>query len=110
MSRVEVTDDGLLIEGERKRKREEEQGGIRRTEVQYGYFSRVIPVPDGANLQQASARFDNGVLEITVPVPQQESNRRQIPVQGSSPRSSSVPQSGSGSSSTGASGSQPKSA
>ncbi len=110
--RVEVTDDGLLIEGERNREREEEQGGLRRTEVQYGYFARVIPLPDGANVQQANARFDNGILEITIPVPQQETNRRQIPVQGSSASSSSGSQSGSGSSSTGAtsaSGSQPRS-
>ena len=117
--KVEVTDDGLLIEGERKREHEEQQGGIRRTEVQYGYFARVIPLPDGANVQQANARFDNGVLEITVPVPQQETNRRQIPVQGSSASSSSGSQGGSGSSSTGsgsatsgpsnASGSQPRS-
>jgi len=94
--RVEATDDGLVIEGERKREREEKQGGIRRTEVQYGYFARVIPLPDGANVQQANARFDNGVLEITIPVPQQETNRRQIPVQGSAGS-----QSGGGSSSTG---------
>lgn len=110
--RVEVTDDGLLIEGERNREREEEQGGLRRTEVQYGYFARVIPLPDGANVQQANARFDNGILEITIPVPQQETNRRQIPVQGSSASSISGSQSGSGSSSTGgssASGSQPRS-
>lgn len=117
--RVEVTDDGLLIEGERKREHEEKQGGIRRTEVQYGYFARVIPLPDGANVQQANARFDNGVLEITVPVPQQGTNRREIPVQGSSGSSSSGSQSGSGSSSSGsgsatsgpsnASGSQPRS-
>lgn len=107
--RVEVIDDGLLIEGERRREREEERGGVRRTEVQYGHFTRVIPLPDGANVQQANARFENGVLEITIPVPPQETNRRQIPVQGSSPGSSSGSQSASGSSSTGPSGSQAQS-
>jgi HSP20 family protein len=86
---IEVTDAGLMIEGERKREREQEQGGVRRTEVQYGYFARLVPLPDGANVDQANARFENGVLEITIPMRQEADNRKQIPVQGSAGNSSS---------------------
>jgi HSP20 family protein len=82
--KVEITDDALVLEGERKFEREEDQGDIRRTELHYGHFYRSIPLPEGANAEQAQARFENGVLEITIPVPQQESNRRQIPVQAAS--------------------------
>jgi HSP20 family protein len=82
--KVEVRDDALILEGERKEEREENQGGIRRTELHYGHFYRSIPMPEGANVEQAHARFENGVLEITIPVPQQESNRRQIPVEAAS--------------------------
>jgi HSP20 family protein len=85
--KVEIADDALVLEGERKFEREENRGDIRRTELQYGHFYRSIPLPEGANAEQAHARFENGVLEITIPVPQQESNRRQIPVEASSTKS-----------------------
>jgi len=82
--KVEITDDALVLEGERKEERQENQGDIRRTELHYGHFYRSIPLPEGANAEQAQARFENGVLEITIPVPQQQTNRRQIPVQAAS--------------------------
>jgi HSP20 family molecular chaperone IbpA len=34
----------------------------------------------GANTEQAKAQFKNGVLEISLPVPEQRSNRREIPI------------------------------
>ena len=64
--------------------REQDGNYVVRAEVQYGYFARVIPLPDGANVDLANAKFDNGVLEITIPVAQQQNTKRQIPVQGSS--------------------------
>jgi HSP20 family protein len=78
--KVEITDDAVVIQGERKEEREENQGGMYRSERRYGHFYREIPLPEGANPEQARAQFNNGVLEITVPVSQQSSNRRQIPV------------------------------
>ncbi len=47
-------------------------------------FYRVIPLPDGANPDEARAEFVNGVLRISVPVAQGSSNVRQIPIQTSS--------------------------
>jgi HSP20 family protein len=78
--RVEITDDALAIQGERREEREENQGGMYRSERRYGRFYREIPLPEGANPEQARAQFNNGVLEITIPVAEQSSNRRQIPV------------------------------
>ena len=67
--KVEVTNEGLVIQGERKREREEERGGIHRSERSYGAFYRLIPLPEGANIEQAKAKFENGVLEVQVPIP-----------------------------------------
>jgi len=78
--RVEVTDEGLVLEGERKREHEESKGGVYRSERIYGYFRRVIPLPEDAQVEQAQARFENGVLEVTVPRPEQSARRRQIPI------------------------------
>jgi HSP20 family protein len=85
--KVEVENDALVIQGERRSEYEEKNektGGVQRTERQYGFFYRSIPLPEGANVEQAQAKFHNGVLEVTIPVPEQQSNRRSIPIQGES--------------------------
>jgi HSP20 family protein len=79
-----VKDNMLVLDGERKLEREEDRGGIHRTEIRYGKFHRVVPIPEGADVEQAKARFDNGVLEVTVPLPAQESRRREIPIEANS--------------------------
>ena len=77
---VEATDEGLILSGERRQEHEEEEGGTYRSERSYGSFRRVIPLPEDAQLDHAQARFDNGVLEVTVPVPESSSRRRRIPI------------------------------
>lgn len=80
--KVEFTPDGLLIEGERKEEREERQKGMVRSECRYGRFSRLIPLPEGANMEQAKAQFTDGVLEITIPMAEEKQQRREIPIEG----------------------------
>lgn len=80
--KVELTSDGLLIEGERREEHEGRQEGILRSERCYGRFSRLIPLSEEAALDQANAQFNNGVLEVTIPVSEEKSRRRQIPIQG----------------------------
>jgi HSP20 family protein len=73
--KVDVTEDGIIIQGERKREHEEEREGIYRSERSYGSFHRVIPLPEGAMTDQAKARFKDGVLEITMPAPPEQVRR-----------------------------------
>ncbi|HET9530704.1 MAG TPA: Hsp20/alpha crystallin family protein [Blastocatellia bacterium] len=80
--RVEVTDNGVLLEGERRYEHEENQGGVYRSERSYGSFRRLVPLPEGVNAENAEATFKNGVLEITMQAPQQQTRRRQIEIQG----------------------------
>ena len=79
--KVEVNNDVLSIEGERKVEEEKTEGGVHLTERRYGRFYRAIALPDGADVQKAKADFQNGVLRITVPVQQTQQNQRQIPIQ-----------------------------
>jgi HSP20 family protein len=76
-----ITDDAVVLEGERKCEREEDKGGVHITERRYGRFYRAIPLPEGAKTDQAQAKFENGVLEVEVPVEQPKEQRRQIPIQ-----------------------------
>jgi HSP20 family protein len=77
---VEVTDEAIRIEGERRREHEEESGGVYRTERSYGTFHRVIPLPDGAITDEAKASFRDGVLEITVPCPPASTKGRRLEI------------------------------
>ena len=73
---VEINDDSVSIQGERKREHEEEREGYYRTERSYGSFYRVVPLPEGAITEQAKASFKDGVLEITMPAPPSSKGRR----------------------------------
>jgi HSP20 family protein len=78
---IEVTEDGLVLSGERTFERDLGKGGTHRTEIHYGRFYRVIPLPDGASVDQAKAKFENGVLEVTVPLAEETNKRRRIQVE-----------------------------
>jgi HSP20 family protein len=80
--RIQVMDDALVIEGERRREVEEERGGAYRSEVVYGSFRRAIPLPEGVKAEDAEARFENGVLEIRVPLPKEARRGRRIEIKG----------------------------
>jgi HSP20 family protein len=86
--RVEVEDDALVLQGERQVEREGNEGGIRRSERQFGFFYRRIPLPEGAKPEEAKAKFHDGILEITVPAPDQQTKRRQIQIEADSKSSS----------------------
>jgi HSP20 family protein len=82
--KVEITDESVIIDGERKYEHEENQQGVYRSERSYGRFHREIPLPEGVKTENATANFKNGVLEVTVDAPRAQ-NRRRIEVQGESP-------------------------
>jgi HSP20 family protein len=83
--KVECTEEGIIIQGEKRRESESEEGGYHRSERSYGHFYRLIPLPEGAQADKATADFKNGVLQVKVPVPpqqQQQQKSRRIPVNG----------------------------
>jgi HSP20 family protein len=78
--KISIENDTLIIQGERKREEEREEGGWYRAERSYGTFYRAIPLPQGSEVDKANANFRNGVLEVAVPVPRSQSHVRQIPI------------------------------
>ena len=73
--KIDATDHGITIQGERKREHEEEREGLYRSERSYGRFYRMIPLPEGAMIDQAKASFKDGVLEIVMPAPPEQVRR-----------------------------------
>jgi HSP20 family protein len=78
--KVDITDEALTIQGERKQEHEEDREGWHRSERSYGSFYRSIPLPEGIKADEAKANFRDGVLEISIPAPQREGRRRQIDI------------------------------
>jgi HSP20 family protein len=73
---IELTDDSLTIQGERRDEHEEDREGFYRSERSYGSFYRVVPLPEGAIPESAKATFHDGVLEVTIQAPPREVSRR----------------------------------
>jgi HSP20 family protein len=94
---IEIEDGVLTISGERQQKSENREEGFYRSERSYGSFTRSIALPEGVDEREVQARFEDGVLEVTVPVPEQRQRGRKIEIQ-TRKASNSADQSGSTSS------------
>jgi HSP20 family protein len=79
--KVEVTDDSIVIQGERRREQEDKREGYYRSERSYGSFYRAVPLPENANGDQATASFHNGVLEVSVPLAENRKRNRRINIE-----------------------------
>jgi HSP20 family protein len=81
--KVEVTDDAVTIQGERKEEKKEEKKGYHYCECHYGSFFRSIALPEGTDPSKATAEFRNGILEVVMPGPKRpEKKGRTIEVKG----------------------------
>lgn len=78
--KVEIDDNDLVIRGERKQEQTERRQGHYRSERSYGEFYRRIPLPEGANPEEAKADFVNGELRVSIPVTEPERRRREIKI------------------------------
>jgi HSP20 family protein len=72
---VEITDDSIVIHGERQKVHEEDRDGYYRSERSYGRFYREVQLPEGAQPESAKANYRDGVLEISVTAPPRQITR-----------------------------------
>lgn len=56
----------LTISGQRREEHEEQRGGYYVKERRSGSFSRSMTVPEGVDEDSIRARYENGVLEVTI--------------------------------------------
>jgi HSP20 family protein len=80
---VEIDGDQLVISGERTESEEQRRGGRVYSERCYGAFERRITLPEGCDLEDVQASFENGVLEVSITVPEEaKPQRRRIQIKG----------------------------
>jgi HSP20 family protein len=77
---IELTEDALILKGERKHEKEENREGFYRAERVYGSFYRTLPLPDGVKIENATAVVHDGVLEINIPVAKVEAKTKKLEI------------------------------
>ena len=85
--KIEVENNVLTVSGERKTELEDKHEGYYRLERSMGAFTRSLTLPEGIDAGAVTAAFDNGVLEVRIPKPEQAKPQRvQIAVGGGEPQ------------------------
>jgi len=81
---IDLSIDGnaLTLKGERKLDKETKQENYYLRETRYGSFVRRFDLPDGANIDDIHASFDNGILEITFPIDKKAIGGRKVLIEG----------------------------
>ena len=76
---ISVTLDGdmLTVSAERHEEEKEEH----RTEFRYGSLTRSVRLPAPVSEADVQARYDNGILEVSVPVPAGKPDAKKIEIQ-----------------------------
>lgn len=65
--RIDIVNDTLTIQGEKKQQKEKKDKHYYRLERSYGHFERILSLPEDADQDNVSASFKNGILQVHVP-------------------------------------------
>ncbi len=77
---VTVSDGMLHITGQRREQSEHKGRHGYRSEFRYGSFTREIALPSGAGQDDVTATYNDGVLEVRVPVPEVGPSSKKVPI------------------------------
>jgi len=76
---VQVSGNLLTLRGARQDEWSDNGKGLRRHERRFGSFSRTITLPEYVDAEKVEARYDKGILTVTVPKAPGKGPRR-VPV------------------------------
>ncbi|MCC3274664.1 Hsp20/alpha crystallin family protein [Arthrobacter sp. zg-Y20] len=77
---VTVSDGMLHIKGERREQTDHKGRNGYRSEFRYGSFTREVALPSGASQDDVTASYNDGVLEVRVPVPEVGPSSKKVPI------------------------------
>ncbi len=79
---VELTmsDHMLRLHAERRTEEKVEDKKGYRSEFRYGSFSRTVRLPAGASESDVLATYNDGILEVRIPIDESEAEARRIPI------------------------------
>ena len=73
---IELEDNVLTVSGQREREHEQREESFYRYERRFGSFARSVALPAGVTEEDIRANYENGVLEIRVPKPEEQRRKR----------------------------------
>ena len=79
---VMLNGDMLTIRAEREIEQEEDREDYHLVEMSYGIFQRTLQLPYRVDPDHVQARFENGILTISIPKSQAQQRSNRIEVQG----------------------------
>ena len=77
---IELNDNFLTVSGERKFSNEKNEKNYHSIETQYGSFSRSFSLPENVDSSKISAKYNNGILELTIPKDEKKAIKTTIKV------------------------------
>jgi HSP20 family protein len=69
---VSVADGMLRISAKREERSEDKKKDSYHSEFRYGEFSRSLALPPGVDREEVKANYKDGILEVTVPWPEEK--------------------------------------
>lgn len=78
--KVEVVDNQLVISGESKSETKFEDHNYVRRERSFGQFKRSVGLPKNVDTHKINAKYENGLLEVTLPKVEASQQRKQISI------------------------------
>jgi len=77
---ITLSDHTLRIKAERRQETKEEDKKGFRSEFRYGSFVRTVTMPAGASEADVKATYNDGVLEVRVPVSKEAAAAKTVPI------------------------------
>lgn len=74
---VSVTDSVLTIHGEKQQSSQSEDADRRISECSYGVYERSLSLPFNCDAKSIDAKYDNGVLHLSIPKPKEVKSKPQ---------------------------------
>jgi HSP20 family protein len=77
---IELKDNYVTVSGERKFTNEKKDKNFRSIETNFGSFSRSFSLPDNVDTTKVNARYDKGILELSIPKDEKKALKQTIKV------------------------------
>jgi HSP20 family protein len=77
---IELKDNYLTVSGERKFTNEKKDKNFRSIETNFGSFSRSFSLPDNVDATKVNAKYDKGILELSIPKDEKKALKQTIKV------------------------------
>ncbi|WP_420580157.1 Hsp20/alpha crystallin family protein [Reichenbachiella sp.] len=77
---IDLNEGQLIVSGERKFEEKKEEKNFHSVETRYGSFSRSFHLPDNIDANKVEAKYEDGLLNITIPKDEQKIQKKTIAI------------------------------